>query len=99
MKMIGKYQGIKCYECSKKEWELERDLAHIFIINGDMVYKNRLMGRYDGHRVEIYDEPHKMYGVAEFKPVVSNVKKEFDFKQYTKIVDDFFKELERSKGK
>lgn len=62
MKNIGKYNGVPCYTCSNNEWyECYRNGTdngkQIFIIDGVMVRKNKIVGHYDGtHVKDRYDE-------------------------------------------
>lgn len=62
MKNIGKYQGVLCYTCTHKEWYEQYKTRYnledyIFIIDGVMVRNNKIIGYYDGSRVEDrYDE-------------------------------------------
>lgn len=61
MKNIGKYNGVPCYECTHKEYvdAYNKDLdtgKQIFIIDGTMVKRNVIVGKYDGQRVkDLYD--------------------------------------------
>lgn len=62
MKNIGKYNGIPCYTCTNVEWKDCYDRGNdngkqIFIIDGIMVCKNKIVGHYDGtHVKDRYDE-------------------------------------------
>ena len=62
MKNIGKYNGVPCYECTNTEWKnyYDKNLDNgiqIFIIDGVMVQKNKIVGHYDGtHVKDRYDE-------------------------------------------
>jgi hypothetical protein len=62
MKNIGKYNGIPCYTCTNAEWKAHYDQGsdngrQIFIIDGVMVCKNKIVGHYDGQHVkDRYDE-------------------------------------------
>ena len=62
MKNIGKYNGIPCYTCTNVEWKDCYDRGNdngkqIFIIDGVMVCKNKIVGHYDGtHVKDRYDE-------------------------------------------
>ena len=62
MKNIGKYNGIPCYTCTNVEWKDLYDGGkdngkQIFIIDGVMVCKNKIVGHYDGQHVkDRYDE-------------------------------------------
>ena len=62
MKNIGKYNGIPCYTCTNVEWKDCYDRGNdngkqIFIIDGVMVCKNKIVGYYDGtHVKDRYDE-------------------------------------------
>ena len=62
MKNIGKYNGIPCYTCTNVEWKDCYDKGQdngkqIFIIDGVMVCKNKIIGHYDGQHVkDRYDE-------------------------------------------
>lgn len=59
MKNIGKYHGIPCYECTRKEYLENKDLddgKQIFIVDGIMVRQNIIVGKYDGkHVTDLYD--------------------------------------------
>lgn len=61
MKNIGKYNGTPCYECTHKEYvdAYNKDLdtgKQIFIIDGTMIKRNVIVGKYDGQRVkDLYD--------------------------------------------
>lgn len=62
MKNIGKYNGVPCYTCTNVEWKDCYDRGNdngkqIFIIDGIMVQKNKIIGTYDGtHVKDRYDE-------------------------------------------
>ncbi|MBO5730596.1 MAG: hypothetical protein J6R67_05295 [Treponema sp.] len=62
MKNIGKYNGVPCYTCTNVEWKDCYDRGNdngkqIFIIDGVMVRKNKIVGHYDGQHVkDRYDE-------------------------------------------
>ena len=62
MKNIGKYNGVPCYTCTNAEWKACYDQGQdngrqIFIIDGIMVQKNKIVGHYDGQHVkDRYDE-------------------------------------------
>ena len=62
MKNIGKYNSVPCYECTNVEWKDCYDRGNdngkqIFIIDGVMVQKNKIIGYYDGQHVkDRYDE-------------------------------------------
>ena len=62
MKNIGKYNGIPCYTCTNVKWKDCYDKGQdngkqIFIIDGVMVCKNKIVGHYDGQHVkDRYDE-------------------------------------------
>lgn len=62
MKHIGKYNNIPCYTCTNVEWKDCYDRGNdngkqIFIIDGVMVCKNKIIGYYDGtHVKDRYDE-------------------------------------------
>ena len=62
MKNIGKYNGIPCYTCTNAEWKnyYDKNLddgKQIFIIDGVMVQRNKIIGHYDGQHVkDRYDE-------------------------------------------
>ena len=62
MKNIGKYNGVPCYTCTNAEWKACYDQGQdngrqIFIIDGVMVQRNKIVGHYDGQHVkDRYDE-------------------------------------------
>lgn len=60
---IGKYNSIDCYKITRDEYIKERFYKNkevIFIIDKDMIYKNVVIGTYDGKYVNDYDR-HKQY--------------------------------------
>lgn len=64
---IGKYNGIDCYKITREEYIKERFYKNnevIFIIDKDMVYKNVVIGTYDGEYVNDYDR-HRQYTYYE----------------------------------
>ena len=73
MKNIGKYHGIPCYECTRKEYMENKDLddgKQIFIIDGIMVRQNIIVGKYDGkHVTDLYDG--KIYCLLDKKKATS----------------------------
>lgn len=113
MNHIGKYQGTPCYECSDREYKDalnkgQDDGKQIFIIDGTMVCKNRIVGHYDGKSVrDVYDdvpyvvkhEPgpeREMTKTADESAEVKEVTgKEINFADYSKVVDEFFAHLEK----
>ena len=112
MKNLGKYNGISCYECTNAEWKSYYDKGkddgyQIFIIDGIMVKKNKIIGYYDGQHVkDRYDEQPYYVEVkckkAETAREVSSttgdegeVMKEICFSDYSKVVDEFFALLGR----
>lgn len=80
MKNLGKYQGALCFECSEKEYQRifnrgDDNGKHIYIVNGTMIRKNKIIGYYDGNYVEdIYD------GQSYFK---TDVKDNHDVMSFT----------------
>ena len=102
MKRIGKYQGKVCYELSKEEYfngKCYDNTTDIFILKEDglMIHKNRAFGRYDGVRVDEFDNPYDHYvpnKVRAQTEVEAQVCSTFgDFSEYSKCVDDFFANL------
>ena len=105
MKNIGKYKGCDCYICSDKEYSecFFRGNA-IYIIDGTMVRNGLIVGHYDGNVVrDVYDcVPYKVRHEPgpQVKINEGNKKDEavvelprIDFKDYSKVVDEFFKNL------
>lgn len=116
MKNIGKYNGIPCYTCTNVEWKERYDRGQdngkqIFIIDGIMVCKNKIVGYYDGQHVkDRYDEQsyyvemwktetaHEVSSTTGDEETVSYeevVTKEIRFSDYSKVVDEFFALLEK----
>lgn len=113
MKNIGKYNGIPCYVCSHGEYanvyNSDQDNGkQIFIIDGNMVKQNVVIGFYDGKHVQDkYDgkvywrgkEVKQVYDVktssttGEPEPIEVPVIKEIVFSDYSRVVDDFFANL------
>lgn len=100
MKRIGKYQNRICYELTKEEffngkyYENDRD---IFILHGDglMILNNRAFARYDGVRVDEFDNPYDHYVPNKEKrqtPTTTSTTPG-EFSEYSKCVDDFFANL------
>ncbi len=62
MKNIGKYNGVPCYTCTDSEYKNIYESGtdngrQIFIIDGIMVQRNKIVGYYDGQHVkDRYDE-------------------------------------------
>lgn len=87
MKNIGKYNGIPCYECSHSEYvrvydQDNDDGKQIFIIDGNMVKNNVVVGYYDGHRVkDMYDG--KVYWRGREARAASNDVMDFNKKPQT----------------
>ena len=103
MNRIGTYNGINCFVCSDTEYKNELKNGNdngkcIYIIEGTMVKRNRIIGHYDGSTVrDVYDGvPY----VVERKPApqrpldtesaksaeVEEVVKEIRFSDYSKVV-------------
>lgn len=98
MKNIGRYEGKDCWSCTKEEWlELKDRTGNgvIYIIGEDMVCANSIIGNYDGHRVNRYQEPYAIYHFERAKKTETKAVADIDFKEYTKVVDDFFKDMEK----
>jgi hypothetical protein len=106
MKHIGVYKGYNCYTCSDKEYnECTIRPDAIYIIEGTMVRNGLIVGHYDGNTVrDVYDcvpykvrhEPGPQVKISEGnKNDSENVVElpQIDFKDYSKVVDEFFKNL------
>jgi hypothetical protein len=106
MKNIGKYKGCDCYVCSNKEYnECTIRPEAIYIIDGTMVKNCLIVGHYDGNVVrDVYDcVPYKVRHEPgpQVKISVGNKNDsenvvelpQIDFKDYSKVVDEFFKNL------
>ena len=107
MKNIGAYNGITCFECNEAEYfncyYSGKAKDNIYIINGTMVRNNRIIGHYDGRRVkeyggnEFYFKPKEE--AEEEERVVVSKPADIDFSVYSKVVDEFFENLERKEPK
>jgi hypothetical protein len=56
--IIGKYKGIKVYRVTLPEYvngRLYKDEDNIYLINGELIYKNEIFAKYDGNYVTEYD--------------------------------------------
>ena len=104
MKRIGTFNRDICYECTHDEYmelynknECGND---VYIIKGQMVKKNRLIGYYDGKKVVEYGG-NEFYVKPKYETVEVKVNKTADinFSDYSKVVDEFFEKLEREEKK
>ena len=107
MKYIGKYKGCDCYTCSDKEYnESTIRPSIIYIIDGTMIRNGLIIGHYDGNAVrDVYDcVPYKVRHEPGPQVKISEGRKkddeecalelpQIDFKDYSKVVDEFFKNL------
>lgn len=107
MKNIGIYKGYNCYTCSNKEYnECTIRPDAIYIIEGTMVKSGIIIGHYDGNVVrDVYDcVPYKVRHEPGPQVKISEGRKkdneecalelpQIDFKDYSKVVDEFFKNL------
>ena len=104
MENIGAYHGITCFKCTEGEYlnlyysgKMKDD---IYIINGTMVRNNKLVGHYDGRKVieyggnELYVKPKK-----EAVEVKVGEAADINFSDYSKVVDEFFENLEKKEMK
>jgi hypothetical protein len=56
--IIGKYRGIKVYRVTLPEYVNGRsykDEENMYLIDGELIYKNEIFAKYDGRYVEEYD--------------------------------------------
>ena len=59
--LIGKFKGIPVYKSNMVDYVNNRyyyDEDNIFLINGELIYKNEIFAKYDGNYVTEYD-PHE----------------------------------------
>ena len=69
--IVGKYKGIKVYRVTLPVYvngRLYKDEDNIYLIDGELIYKNEIFAKYDGNYVEEYD-PHERatyYTVPKF---------------------------------
>ena len=69
--IVGKFKGIKVYRVTLPEYvngRLYKDEENMYLINGELIYKNEVFAKYDGNYVTEYD-PHKRaeyYTVPKF---------------------------------
>ena len=59
--IVGKYQGIKVYRVTLPEYvngRLYKDEENMYLIDGELIYKNEIFAKYDGKYVTEYD-PHQ----------------------------------------
>ena len=106
MEYIGDYMGLKVYSCSKSEYDSIEPKKNVFyLIKDQMIFNNEIIAEYKNNRVNLYDRSRPYFAskpkvVEEEKPVVESVEVEKGrididdyWKELTKPVDDFFKEL------
>jgi hypothetical protein len=56
--IVGKYKGVKVYNVTLPEYvngRLYKDEDNIYLIDGELIYKNEIFAKYDGNYVEEYD--------------------------------------------
>ena len=56
--LIGKYHGIPVYKSNIVDYVSNRyyyDQENMYLINGELIYKNEIFARYDGNYVTEYD--------------------------------------------
>ena len=69
--LVGKFKGIPVYKSNMVEYVINRryyDEDNMFLINGELIYKNEIFAKYDGNYVTEYD-PHQRapyYTVPKF---------------------------------
>lgn len=69
--IVGIYKGIKVYKVTLPEYvngRLYKDEENMYLIDGELIYKNEIFAKYDGNYVTEYD-PHKRaeyYTVPKF---------------------------------
>lgn len=59
--MIGTYKGIKVYKTNLPEYvngRLYKNEGNMYLIDGELIYKNEIFAKYDGNYVTEYD-PHE----------------------------------------
>lgn len=59
--IVGKYKGIKVYRVTLPAYvngRLYKDEDNIYLIDGELIYKNEIFAKYDGNYVTEYD-PHQ----------------------------------------
>lgn len=70
--IIGKYKGIKVYKTILPIYvnsRLYKDEENMYLIDGDIIYKNEIFAKYDGKYVTEYD-PHERatyYTIPKFE--------------------------------
>ena len=69
--LVGKFKGIPVYKSNMVDYVNNRryyDEDNMYLINGELIYKNEIFAKYDGNYVTEYD-PHKRaeyYTVPKF---------------------------------
>ena len=59
--IVGKFKGIKVYRVTLPEYvngRLYKDEENMYLIDGELIYKNEIFAKYDGNYVTEYD-PHQ----------------------------------------
>ena len=59
--IVGKYKGTKVYRVTLPEYvngRLYKDEENMYLIDGELIYKNEIFAKYDGNYVTEYD-PHE----------------------------------------
>lgn len=60
--IVGKYRGIKVYKVTLPEYvngRLHKDEENMYLIDGELIYKNEIFAKYDGNYVSVYDSHKK----------------------------------------
>lgn len=76
--LVGKFKGTPVYKSNIVDYVNNRryyDEDNMFLINGELIYKNEIFAKYDGNYVTEYD-PHQRaeyYTISDkFKRAISN---------------------------
>ena len=102
MKKLGTYENLVCYEANFEEWlKMYKEGSYkkdIIIVNGVMVLDNMIYGYYDGQRVKEDYSKKRFYKEEEKVEKVVTKTADINFADYSKVVDDFFKSLEKEES-
>ena len=106
--IIGKYKGIKVYKVTLPEYvngRLYKDEENMYLIDGELIYKNEIFAKYDGNYVseldahlrrEFYTVPAigmdegDSYSDSETKTEDAVASSNFEFKTVDEILDSSF---------
>ena len=79
--IIGKYRGIKVYKVTLPEYvngRLYKDEENMYLIDGELIYKNEIFAKYDGNYVSELDAHlrREFYTVPAIQECIADIVEE-----------------------